>query len=42
MLHEEESAEWEAAVTQAEAEGTFFIATPRQCAVGIEPPVTVA
>jgi hypothetical protein len=23
MLHEEESAEWEAAVTQAEAEGTF-------------------
>jgi hypothetical protein len=36
-LTEEESAEWEAAVAQAEAEGTFFIAMPHHCAVGIKP-----
>jgi hypothetical protein len=41
-LTEEESAEWEAAVVQAEADGTFFISTPHHCAVGIKPPVTVA
>jgi ubiquinone/menaquinone biosynthesis C-methylase UbiE len=29
-----EAAEWRSAVTQAEAEGTFFIATPFHCAVG--------
>ena len=37
-LTKEERAEWEAAVAQAEAEGTFFIATPHHCAVGIKPP----
>lgn len=37
-LTEEESAEWEAAVAQAEAEGTFFIARPYHCAVGMKPP----
>ena len=41
-LTEEESAEWKAAVAQAEADGTFFISTPHHCAVGIKPPVTVA
>lgn len=29
--------EWRTAVTQAEAEGTFFIATPFHCAVGTKP-----
>ena len=29
-----EATEWRSAVTQAEAEGTFFIATPFHCAVG--------
>ena len=29
--------EWRAAVAQAEAEGTFFIATPFHCAVGTKP-----
>jgi ubiquinone/menaquinone biosynthesis C-methylase UbiE len=29
-----EAAEWRAAVSQAEAEGSFFIATPFHCAVG--------
>ena len=29
--------EWRAAVTQAEAAGTFFIATPFHCAVGTKP-----
>jgi ubiquinone/menaquinone biosynthesis C-methylase UbiE len=29
--------EWRAAVAQAEAEGTFFIATPLHCAVGTKP-----
>ena len=33
-LTEEEAAEWRAAVEQAEADGTFFIATPFHCAVG--------
>jgi ubiquinone/menaquinone biosynthesis C-methylase UbiE len=32
-----EAKEWRAAVTQAEAEGTFFIATPFHCAVGTKP-----
>jgi SAM-dependent methyltransferase len=41
-LTEEESAEWKAAVAKAEADGTFFIAMPHHCAVGIKPPVTVA
>src|ERR1700730_14280383 len=41
-LTKEESAEWKAAVAQAEADGTFFISTPHHCAVGIKPPVTVA
>ena len=36
-LTAEESAQWEAAVAQAEAEGTFFIAMPHHCAVGIKP-----
>ena len=33
-----ELAEWHTAVTQAEAEGTFFIALPFHCAVGTVPP----
>jgi SAM-dependent methyltransferase len=33
--------EWRAAVTQAEAAGTFFIATPFHCAVGKKPLDTV-
>lgn len=33
-LSPEELAEWHTAVTQAEAEGTFFIALPFHCAVG--------
>jgi ubiquinone/menaquinone biosynthesis C-methylase UbiE len=33
----EEAEEWRAAVTQAEAEGTLFMATPFHCAVGIKP-----
>jgi hypothetical protein len=36
-LSEAESAKWESAVAQAEAEGTFFIATPHHCAVGTKP-----
>jgi SAM-dependent methyltransferase len=36
----EESAEWESAVARAEADGTFFIAMPHHCAVGVKP-VTV-
>jgi hypothetical protein len=36
-LTEEEGAEWESAVAQAEADGTFFIATPHHCAVGSKP-----
>jgi len=36
-LTEEESAEWESAVAEAEADGTFFIAMPHHCAVGIKP-----
>ena len=41
-LTEEESADWKAAVAQAEAAGTFFISTPHHCAAGTKPPVTVA
>jgi ubiquinone/menaquinone biosynthesis C-methylase UbiE len=33
----EEVKEWRAAVAQAEAEGTFFIAAPFHCAVGTKP-----
>jgi hypothetical protein len=33
----QERAEWQAAVAQAEADGTFFIATPHHCAVGTKP-----
>jgi ubiquinone/menaquinone biosynthesis C-methylase UbiE len=33
----EETQEWRAAVAQAEAEGTYFIATPFHCAVGTKP-----
>lgn len=36
-LNAEEAEEWRAAVTQAEADGTFFIATPYHCAVGTKP-----
>jgi SAM-dependent methyltransferase len=36
----EESAEWESVVAEAEADRTFFIATPHHCAVGIKPPAT--
>jgi ubiquinone/menaquinone biosynthesis C-methylase UbiE len=33
----EEAAEWQSAVAQAEADGTFFIASPYHCAVGAKP-----
>lgn len=33
----EEAAEWQSAVAQAEAYGTFFIASPYHCAVGTKP-----
>jgi hypothetical protein len=33
-LSPDEAAEWRAAVAQAEAAGTFFIALPYHCAVG--------
>ena len=36
-LSPEEVKEWRAAVAQAEAEGTFFIARPFHCAVGTKP-----
>jgi ubiquinone/menaquinone biosynthesis C-methylase UbiE len=36
-LSPEEAEEWRAAVTQAEAEGTLFMATPFHCAVGTKP-----
>ena len=36
-LSAEEADEWRAAVTQAEAQGTFFMATPFHCAVGRKP-----
>jgi SAM-dependent methyltransferase len=36
-LSEAEGVEWESAVAQAEADGTFFIATPYHCAVGTKP-----
>jgi ubiquinone/menaquinone biosynthesis C-methylase UbiE len=36
-LSPEEAEEWEAAVTQAREEGTFFISTPFHCAVGTKP-----
>ena len=37
MLTAEEAAEWRSAAAQAEAEGTFFIATAHHCAVGTKP-----
>jgi len=36
-LSPEEASEWRAAVAQAQAEGTFFIATPFHCVVGTKP-----
>ena len=33
----DEAQEWRAAVAQAEAEGTYFVATPFHCAVGTKP-----
>jgi ubiquinone/menaquinone biosynthesis C-methylase UbiE len=36
-FNREEAEEWRAAVTQAEAEGTLFMATPFHCAVGTKP-----
>jgi ubiquinone/menaquinone biosynthesis C-methylase UbiE len=36
-LSPDEAMEWRSAVTQAEAEGTIFIATPFHCAVGTKP-----
>jgi ubiquinone/menaquinone biosynthesis C-methylase UbiE len=36
-LTAEESSEWHSAAAQAEAKGTFFIATGYHCAVGIKP-----
>jgi SAM-dependent methyltransferase len=37
MLTGEEAAEWRSAAAQAEAAGTFFIATGHHCAVGTKP-----
>jgi SAM-dependent methyltransferase len=37
MLTSDEAAEWRSAAVQAEAEGTFFIATGHHCAVGTKP-----
>ena len=36
-LNADEAAEWRAAAERAEADGTFFIATPFHCAVGTKP-----
>lgn len=36
-LDPDEAAEWRRAVAEAEAEGTFFMAQPFHCAVGIKP-----
>jgi SAM-dependent methyltransferase len=36
-LTADEAVEWQSAVAQAEADGTFFIAAPYHCAVGIKP-----
>ena len=36
-LNAEESAQWRAAVAQAESDGTFFMSTPFHCAVGTKP-----
>jgi hypothetical protein len=36
-LTEAEAAEWGSAVARAEADGTFFIATPHHCAIGTKP-----
>ena len=32
-----EATEWQSAVAQAEANGTFFIASPYHCAIGTKP-----
>jgi SAM-dependent methyltransferase len=37
MLTSDEGAEWRSAAAQAEAEGTFFIATAHHCALGTKP-----
>jgi ubiquinone/menaquinone biosynthesis C-methylase UbiE len=36
-LDPEEASEWRSAVAEAEADGTFFMAQPFHCAVGIKP-----
>jgi hypothetical protein len=36
-LSPDETEEWRVAVSQAEAEGTLFMATPFHCAVGTKP-----
>jgi ubiquinone/menaquinone biosynthesis C-methylase UbiE len=36
-LNQEEAQEWQTARSQAEAEGTFFMAWPHHCAVGTKP-----
>jgi SAM-dependent methyltransferase len=36
-LGDDEAAEWRDAIAQAEADGTFFIASPYHCAVGTKP-----
>jgi hypothetical protein len=40
-MTEEKRAEWESAVAQAEADGSFFIAVPHHCAVDVKS-VTIA
>lgn len=37
MLNPEEVSEWQKAIVQADAQGTFFIAQPFHCAVGTKP-----
>jgi hypothetical protein len=36
-LGPEEADEWRKAVTEAEADGTFFMAQPFHCVVGVKP-----
>ena len=36
-LDAEEATEWQEAITQAEADGTFFIAMPHHCVIGTKP-----
>jgi hypothetical protein len=41
-LTEEETQEWHAGMAQAVADGSYFIAQPFHCAVGIKPKAVVS